>query len=124
MATDYSPLYKPGQAFTRVTSGAVNAGDCLVVSGVDTVAQSSAASSAFVGVAAFSAASGAEVTVLSGGVHILASTGTITAGDLVTTAAAGVVATQGSATAANDVQCIGVALNTAVSNLVTVKLFR
>jgi hypothetical protein len=79
MATDYAPLYKPGQSFTRVTSGAVNAGDCLVVSGVDTVAQSSGASSAFIGVAAFAAASGAEVTVLSGGVHILAGTG-VTAG--------------------------------------------
>lgn len=124
MATDYSPLYKPGQAFTRVTSGAVNAGDCLVVSGVDTVAQASGASAAFVGIAAFTAASGAEVTVLSGGVHILAASGTITAGDLVTTAASGAVATQGTASAANDVQCIGVALNTAASSLVTVKLFR
>lgn len=124
MATDYAPLYKPGQSFTRVTSAAVTAGQCLVVSGVNTVAPSAAANAAYLGVAAFDAASGAEVTVLSGGVHILASSGSITAGDLVTTAAAGAVATQGAASAANDVQCIGVAMDTAASSLVTVKLFR
>jgi hypothetical protein len=123
MATDYSPVYKPGQAFTRVTSGAVAAGDCLVVSGVNTVAQSAGANAAFVGIAAFAAASGAEVTVLSGGVHILAGSG-VTAGDLVTTAAAGAVATQATPSAANDVQVIGVALDTSASSLVTVKLFR
>lgn len=124
MATDYSPVYKPGQAFSRTTSADVTAGQVLIVSGVDTVAPSSAASVAFVGVAAFTAASGSDVTVLSGGVHILGATGAIAAGELVTAATAGTVATQATPSAGNDVQVIGVALNTAASNLVTVKLFR
>jgi hypothetical protein len=124
MATDYSPVYAPGAAFSVTTSGNVTAGQALIVSGDGTVAASSAASVAYVGIAAFDAASGADVTVLSGGVHILAATGAITAGELVTTATGGTVATQGAASAANDVQVIGVALTTAAASKVTVKLFR
>lgn len=124
MATDYSPIYAPGAEFSATTSGAVTAGQALIVSGDGTVAASSAASVAYVGIAAFDAASGADVTVLSGGIHQLAASGSITAGELVTTAAAGAVATQGTASAANDVQVIGVALTTAASSKVTVKLFR
>lgn len=121
---DYTPLFAEGEALTRVTSAAVTAGQALVVSGDDTVAASSAASSAYLGVAAFDAASGAEVTVLSGGVHELVASGSIAAGDLVTTAADGKVAAQGTPSAANAVQVIGVALKAAASNKVTVKLFR
>lgn len=124
MATDYSPVFFPADTFSVTTSGAVTAGQALVVSGDGTVAASSGASVAFVGIAAFDAASGADVTLLNEGVHILAASGAITAGELVTTAAAGAVATQGAASAANDVQCIGVALTTAASSKVTVKLFR
>jgi hypothetical protein len=124
MATDYTPIYCEGEAFTRVTSAAVTAGQALVVSGDDTVAPSSGASVAYLGVAAFDAASGAEVTVLSGGVHELAASGAIAAGELVTTAASGAVATQATPSAANAVQVIGVALKAAASNKVTVKLFR
>lgn len=124
MASDYSPIFDEGEAFTRVTSGAVTAGQTLVVSGDDTVAAASGASSAYIGIAAFDAGSGAEVTVLSGGIHELAASGAITAGDLVTTAASGAVATQATPSAANDVQVIGVALKAAASNKVTVKLFR
>lgn len=121
MATDYEPVYKPGQAFTAVTSAAVTAGQVLIASGVNTVAPSSGANIAVVGVAAFTAASGAEVTVLSLGVHILAAAATVTAGDLVTGDASGGVATYTGTTAST---IIGVALNTSASNLVTVKLFR
>lgn len=110
--------------FTSTTSATVSAGKCLVVSGDNTVAQSAAASVAFVGVAAFDAASGAKVTVLRGGVHILDSSGAIAAGELVTTAASGAVATQGAASAANDAQIIGVALAAAASNKCRVLLFR
>lgn len=124
MATDYSPIFSEGESFTRVTSGSVTAGQALVVSGDDTVAASSGASAAYLGIAAFDAGSGAEVTVLSGGVHELAASGSISAGDLVITAASGAVATQGSATAANAVQVIGVALKAAANSKVTVKLFR
>ena len=124
MATDYSPLYYCGDSFTRTTSAAVTAGQALIVSGDDTVAASSGASAAFVGIAAFDAASGADVNVITEGVHELAASGSITAGDLVITAASGAVATQGSATAANAVQVIGVALRAAASSKVLVKLFR
>ena len=124
MATDYSPIYTCGDTFTRTTSGAVTAGQALIVSGDATVDASSAASVAFVGIAAFAAASGAEVTVISEGIHELAASGAITAGELVTTAAAGAVAAQATPSAANDVQVIGVALTTAASSKVTVKLFR
>ncbi|HOW92897.1 MAG TPA: DUF2190 family protein [Mycolicibacterium fallax] len=123
MATDYTHIFAPGQAFTRTTSGSVTAGQALVVSGDDTVAAASGASSAYIGIAAFDAGSGAEVTVLSGGVHELAASGSISAGDLVTTAASGAVAAQGTPSAANDIQVIGVALKAAASK-VTVKLFR
>jgi predicted RecA/RadA family phage recombinase len=121
MATDYSPLYKPGQAFTRTLSADVTAGQLVAVSGVDTVAVTSGVNIAVLGVAAFSALSGAEVTVLTGGVHILPSPGTVTAGDLVTSSTGGGVATYSGTTAS---QIIGVALNTTASALVTVKLFR
>ena len=121
---EYAALYKPGQEPTLTTSGAVTAGKCLVVTGDLTVAHSSGASVAFAGIAKYDAASGAKVGVISGGVHILTASGAIAAGELVTTAAAGAVATQGAATAANDAQVIGVALNAAASNLVTVRLFR
>ena len=77
-----------------------------------------------VGVAAFDAGSGDEVTVLRGGIHTLAASGAIAAGELVTTAASGAVATQGTPSAANDVQVIGVALSAAASSLVKVLLFR
>lgn len=124
MATDYSPVHQPGDAFTLTTSADVTAGQALIVSGDDTVAPASGASSAYIGIAAFTAASGAEVTVLSGGVHTLAASGAISAGELVTTAASGAVAVQGTPSAANDIQVIGVALAAAASSKVTVKLFR
>ena len=120
---EYTPAVPLGP-FTSTTSAAVTAGNCLVVSGDNTVAKSSAASVAFVGIAAFDAGSGDKITVLRGGVHILAATGAIAAGELVTTATAGSVATQGAVSTTNDVQVIGVALSAAASSLVKVLLFR
>ena len=124
MATDYSPIFFCGDSITRVTSAAVTAGQVLIVSGDDTVAASSGASAAFLGIAGFDAASGAEVTVIDEGVHELAASGSIAAGDLVIPAASGAVATQGTASAANAVQVIGIALKAAANSKVTVKLFR
>lgn len=120
---EYTPNVPLGP-FTSTTSAAVSAGNCLVVSGDNTVAKSSAASVAFVGVAAFDAGSGDKVTVLRGGIHTLAASGAIAAGELVTTAASGAVATQATASAANDIQVIGVALSAAASSLCKVLLFR
>lgn len=120
---EYTPLV-PSGPFTSTTSAAVTGGKCLIASGNDTVAQSGGASAAFVGVAAFDAASGEKVTVLRGGVHSLDASGSIAAGDLVTTAASGAVAAQGTPSAANAVQVIGVALSAAASDKVKVLLFR
>lgn len=121
MATDYSPIYADGDAITRTTSAAVSAGNVLIVSGSDTVSKSEGVSAAYLGVAAFDAASGAEVTVLSEGVHQLAASGTINAGDLVTTAASGAVAAFSGTTYST---IIGIALSDAANSLVVVKLFR
>lgn len=118
---EYAPLYKPGQEFPRTTSGTVTAGQLLIVSGSDTVAASSAASAAWLGVAAHDAASGADVTVICGGVHELGATGAISAGADVVAATAGTVATVGAGTA---FQVVGVALSDAASSKVVVKLAR
>jgi hypothetical protein len=120
--SDYAPVYFPADRLPCTTSAAVTKGQLLAVSGVNTVAPTSAGTGAWVGVAATDAASGAQVMVYTEGVHILAASGAITAGATVIGAAAGAVADQGTPSAANAVQVIGVALNTAASNLVTVLL--
>lgn len=128
---DYLPLFEPGQAFTRATSAAVTAGKVLAVSGSGTVAHAGANAVNWVGVAAFDAASGDNVTVLAGGVQRLVASGTVTAGDLVVTAAAGTVATLAAVTTptaadvTNTRAIVGVALTTATTgNLVEVQIQR
>lgn len=116
---EFNALYKPGEAFPRVTSGAVTGGQVLIVSGNNTVAASSAASAAVVGVAAFDAASGDPVTVLSDGVFQLAASGAISAGASVAAAASGAVAAH---SGTNYSTIIGVALSDAADNKVVVKL--
>ncbi|AWY04674.1 scaffolding protein [Gordonia phage Denise] len=115
---EYAPIYKPGQSITRTTSGAVTAGQLVVVSGNDTVAASSAATAAWLGVAAHDAASGEKVTVHTGGVHELAASGAVTAGDAVIPATGGAVATLGSET--NYARVVGVALAAAANSKVKV----
>jgi len=73
----YAPIHCPGDTFTRTTSAAVTGGQLVYVSGDNTVAPTSAATAAWLGVAAADAASGADVTVYTEGVHQLASSGTI-----------------------------------------------
>jgi hypothetical protein len=114
----------PDGPFTSTLSAHATAGQCLVVSGDNTVAPSSGASVAYVGIAAFDAKSGDKITLLNEGNFTLAASGAIAAGELVTTAASGAVATQGTASAANDVQVIGVALSAAASSKVKVRIFR
>ena len=74
------------------------------------------------GVAAADAASGDRVTYYTEGVHDLASSGTINAGDLVIPAASGAVAAIGTVTTANSVQVVGVAKSAAASGKVRVLL--
>jgi hypothetical protein len=116
---DYLPLFKPGQDITSTLSAACTGGQLLVVSGSGTVAPSSVATGAWVGVAAFDAASGARVAVHKGGVQRLIATGAIAAGDQVVPAANGTVSTLAAATVADVAsinagrQVVGVALTSA-----------
>lgn len=118
---DHTPLFKPGQEVTLTASAAITGGQVVVVSGNETVAPSAGASAAAVGVAKYDAASGAKVGVVFGGVHELTSTGAVAAGDSVTSAESGAVASLGAGTVYSTV--IGKALNAAASNKVIVRLF-
>jgi predicted RecA/RadA family phage recombinase len=108
---EYVPLYAEADTFTSQASATITGGQVLIVSGAGTVAPSSAASVAVVGVAGNDAASGDKVTVITEGIHRLVATGTVTAGDMVVSAASGTVAT-GPGTAG---QAVGVALTTATN---------
>jgi predicted RecA/RadA family phage recombinase len=121
---EYLPLHQPGKAFTRTASAAITAGQLVSVSGSGTVAPSSAADVAWIGVAAFDAASGAQVTVFAGGVQrLVAGTGGVTAGQLVHAGASGTVVTHTNGT--TDYLVVGVALTTATAtNLVEVQFDR
>jgi predicted RecA/RadA family phage recombinase len=117
--SEFSPLFKPGAEFTRLTSAAVTGGEVLVVSGEGTVAPSSAASAAVLGVAAFDAASGEYVTVITAGVVNVDASGAISAGASVAAAASGAVAAH---SGTNYSTILGVALSAAANNKVLVKL--
>lgn len=112
--SDYSPLYKPGQDITRQASAAVTGGQLLQVSGSGTVAPTTGATAAFLGVARFDAASGADVGVSKGGVQRLVAVGAIAAGDIVVAAAGGGVATNAAPGAG---QQVGVALTSAADGV-------
>lgn len=116
---EFSPLFKPGDEFPRTTSAAVTGGQVLVVSGSNTVAPSSGASAAVLGVAGYDAGSGELVTVICDGVVNLAASGAISAGASVTSAASGAVAAH---SGTNYSTIIGVALSDAADNKVLVKL--
>lgn len=109
---DYAPKYAPGEAIPLTASATIVGGQLLVVSGSGTVAPSSAASAAFVGVAAFDAASGDRVTIRKGGVQRLTAVGAVTAGDIMVAAAGGGVATNAAPGAG---QQVGIALTTAAN---------
>lgn len=124
---DFLPKFKPGQSWTATTSAAVTGGKLLEVSGDGTVAHASANSISVVGVAAFDCAnSGDKVTVYTGGIATLVSSGAITAGAKVVAGAAGVVTalaavtTPTAADVTNTRAIVGTALTTASGNLVTV----
>jgi len=122
---DYT-FVNEGREYTSTASASITGSQCLSVSGNNTVAPSGAGSGAFVGVAAHDALNGGRVTVLAGPgrIHRTASTGTVVAGDLLVTGAAGVVATAAAVTTptAGDVTTsraiIGVALEGATGGAV------
>jgi predicted RecA/RadA family phage recombinase len=108
---DYLPLFKPGQDITSTLTADCTGGQLLVVSGSGTAAPSTAATGAWLGVAAFDAASGARVAIHKGGVQRLTAAGAIAAGDRVIPAAGGTVATLGAGTDYS--QVVGIALTSA-----------
>jgi hypothetical protein len=116
----YAPLFYPGDSIPRVTSAAVTAGQLVYVSGNDTIAPTSAATVSWLGVASQDDAGGGQISVYTEGVHVLAASGTINAGDVVVPAAAGAVAAIGAGV--NYAQVVGVALSAAASSLVKVQL--
>lgn len=107
--SDYAPLFMPGDVITCTTSAAVTGGRLAAVSGNGTVAHAGADSNAVIGVFAFDAASGTQVSVHGRGqVHVSTAAGAITAGDRINAAATGTVKT-----ATAGVGNIGVAMTTA-----------
>jgi len=142
---DYVPLGLPGYQWSCVAGAAITAGQLVYVSAgsltvgapntsggtpnsgtvTPTVTPTSGATAALVGVAAQTVASGAPVSVYFGGIHVLATAGTISAGDSVVAAASGGVADLGSITpgTTNFANVIGHAVSANASNLVAVKLY-
>lgn len=120
---EYLPLHDDGDSITRSASASITGGQLVRVSGSGTVAAVSAASADWLGVAAFDAGSGDNVTVFCSGVQRIVATGTVTQGQLVEGATAGTVATHTNGT--NDFNVVGLALTTATAgNTVEVKLTR
>lgn len=120
---NYAPNYFPALRRTYTTSAAVTGGQLVAVSGNNTVAPTSGATAAWLGVAEYDAASGALVTVLQGtGEHLLTAAGSIAAGDNVIAAAAGQVATVGADTTYDHV--VGVALAAATNGQTVPVLLR
>lgn len=115
---DYTPVITGGaQPSTMTTSAPVTGGQVLIVTGSGTVGPAAAASGLVVGVAAHDAASGAQVTVwpLPGVTHETVTPTGVTAGNALSSAAAGTVdpGTLGTLAAAGTL--IGVALTTATA---------
>jgi hypothetical protein len=128
---EYLPLHDDGDSITRQASATITGGQMVMVSGSGTVATATAGVSTWLGVAAADAVSGDNLTVFTSGVQRITASGTVTAGDLVVTAASGQVATVAavSTPTAGDVTStrglVGLALTTATNgNLVEVKLAR
>jgi Uncharacterized conserved protein (DUF2190) len=119
--SDYVPNFLPAfQVTCTAGTGGVTAGQLVYVSGNYTVTTTTAATAARCGVAAQTVAAGQPVDVYFVGVHTLAASGSITAGDPVVAAAAGGVADLGAGTTYS--QVVGNALTTAANGFVQVFL--
>lgn len=115
--------FKPGADITLTAGADITGGQLLMVSSSanNTVIPTSGVVTTWIGVAREDAKSGEKVVVSRGGVQELTSTGAITRGARVVSAAAGVVQT----IASNDEDAaVGTALTTAASNKVLVVLDR
>jgi len=113
---EYLPLHDEGP-ITRSASAAITGGQLLYVSGSGTVAPTTVATPAWVGVAGFDANPNDNVTVWSDDVQrCIAGAGGVTAGSLVEASAAGTVVNQ-AATGALPGNAVGLALTTAAANV-------
>lgn len=115
---DYSPVFANGTSpFTLQASATITGGQICVVTGAGTVGPAAGASGLVAGIAATDAANGAKVTVwpLVGPVHETTSPAGSTAGDPLSSAASGGVATGVLATLAAAGTLLGVALTTATA---------
>jgi hypothetical protein len=110
MPTTVLPVFDPGDRFTQTATAAITGGQVVENSGANSIAPTSGASGKVVGVAPADIASGALGLVVRVGVWELTASGSITAGDLVVSAAAGKVATIGAGTFD---KVVGLALTTA-----------
>jgi hypothetical protein len=128
---EYLPVFKPGQAITLKASATITGGQLLVVTGAGTVGPAGANAVNWIGVASNDAATNDNVTVYADGVQSVTTSGTVNAGDLVVSAAAGTVSTLAAVTTptaadvTNSRAIVGVALTTATTGLkVRVKFAR
>lgn len=126
---DYTPIAMPGTSYTFQATGTIAGGDLVGMSGPLTVTRvSSAASLAYVGVAAHDAAISSKVTVyMAKAVHESVAEGAVTAGDnLVSSSVAGRQVKSLPANATNvdvtgtpteaTIEAYNAAINTAVNN--------
>lgn len=121
--SDYTPVYEGGvEPFTVSASAAITGGQVLEWTGASTVAPTGGISAKVAGVAAYDVASGGRISVwpLEAVLHELTSSGAITAGGGIESAAAGAVAAAATSIAASAAAgtLIGVAVTTAASNKV------
>lgn len=107
--SDYTPVQNRGNELTLTAGAAVTGGQLLRITGVLTVSPAGANSAGTVGVAAFDAAVGEAVTVfVHVPIHETTASGTITAGQDLTTGPNGTVAAR-----ATGVNRVGLALTSA-----------
>lgn len=117
----YAPNNFPGDRLPLIAGANIAAGQLVYVSAAGTVSPTTAATGAWLGVAAYDCLSGGQVTVIRVGVHTVPASGAIAAGAAVIPAAGGAVATVAS-DASDGANIVGVALSAAASNLVTIAI--
>ena len=106
----YEPKYLYSDVATGTASATIVGGQTLVVSGSGTLGPAGATSAAFVGVAAFDAASGDRVSYFPRGkIHVTTAAGAITAAARVDTGSVAGTVSSGVSSLTN----IGIALTTA-----------
>lgn len=111
---DYVAPYKPGADVTFAVTADITAGQLVELSAAKSVAPTSAATAAWIGVATTDAKTGDMVGVTSGGVQEVTASAAIAVGDVLIPAAAGKVAPIGAGT--NYAQQVGVAVTAAAAD--------